>query len=351
MEQINQINYIKGALLGGWCGDAAGATLEFYNSELTDEKVVRAMHMPAGGCFNVGSGQVTDDSELEISLLNALVEHNEMSKNNNKNPHRLFPTSIIAKHYMEWYKSEPFDIGTTTAKSFYCANNVFDILANADNLNKLSEANGSLMRCVPLSIWCKDMEPNQIMFCAKKDSSLTHSSDICKYVCGIYLIGLVSLLQNYEKNISVKTLLALNDIKNTILSLLTTTSAVKTIFDWYNQAIGLKTLDDYNCKQHIGHVKHAFILFIYCLHKNLTYESAIYEVLKKGGDTDTNAKIVGSAIGALNGELSIPQYMKNPVLEFDCEMNSEQNTNLNGQKRPKTYSVKKAYENINRLIV
>lgn len=33
-----------------------------------------------------------------------------------------------------------------------------------------------------------------------------------------------------------------------------------------------------------------------------------------GGDTDTNAAIVGGMIGALHGASSIPEYMKMPVL-------------------------------------
>lgn len=98
----------------------------------------------------------------------------------------------------------------------------------------------------------------------------------------------------------------------------------------------------------IEHVKHAFILTIYCLKNMLTYENAIFQVLKKSGDTDTNAKIVGSMLGALHGKTHIPSYMKDPVLSFDC---TKEQINLIGQKRPKEYSVKKAYENIKRLLI
>jgi len=36
--------------------------------------------MPGGGYFNVGPGQVTDDSELSMCLLWALVEGNKNKK-------------------------------------------------------------------------------------------------------------------------------------------------------------------------------------------------------------------------------------------------------------------------------
>ena len=331
------INYIRGALLGGWCGDAAGATLEFYYGDLTNEKIYEAMHMCGGGCFNVGKGQVTDDSELEISLMNALIEHNESSNE----PHKLFPTGIIADNYIKWYKSAPFDIGNTTSKAFLGAKNVSNVLSNVVKYNKLSESNGCLMRCASLGVWCHNMTPNQILYCAQRDVSLTHDSEICKETTGIYLIGLTYLLQNYHQENLIKVYSALNYMKNTISN--------TTILTWFEEAYRLnnETFNEYNCTINIGHIKHAFILTIYCLKNMLSYENAIFQVLKKGGDTDTNAKIVGSMLGALYGETEIPLYMKEPVLTFDC---TKEPIKLIGRKRPQIYSVKCAYDNIERLI-
>lgn len=45
-----------------------------------------------------------------------------------------------------------------------------------------------------------------------------------------------------------------------------------------------------------------------------TYETAIREVLLLGGDTDTNAAIVGGIVGALNGASAIPIHMAQAVL-------------------------------------
>jgi hypothetical protein len=56
----------------------------------------------------------------------------------------------------------------------------------------------------------------------------------------------------------------------------------------------------------------------------------------KGGDTDTNAAIVGCMIGALHGVSGIPDYMSGPVLAFDC-CNHHSTKSLNGYKRPAAY--------------
>ena len=42
------------------------------------------------------------------------------------------------------------------------------------------------------------------------------------------------------------------------------------------------------------------------------------EVIALGGDTDTNACIVGGLLGAIVGESNIPDFMKKLVQKFDC---------------------------------
>jgi len=61
------------------------------------------MKMPGGGPWGLTAGQVTDDSELAMCLMNGLVEGNG----------KLDP-KYICKYYGKWYQYGPFDIGTTT---------------------------------------------------------------------------------------------------------------------------------------------------------------------------------------------------------------------------------------------
>lgn len=48
------------------------------------------------------------------------------------------------------------------------------------------------------------------------------------------------------------------------------------------------------------------------------YTESIRKTIQLGGDTDTNACIVGGMIGALVGIRNIPQEMVKKVLDFDC---------------------------------
>jgi ADP-ribosylglycohydrolase len=90
-----------------------------------------------------------------------------------------------------------------------------------------------------------------------------------------------------------------------------------------------------NCKPNNGHVRYAFILSMYFLrNSHISYEEAIYQTLLKGGDTDTNAAIVGGLVATYS---KIPNYMLKPVLDFDCS--NDNFINKKGHKRPIQYSV------------
>ena len=77
------------------------------------------------------------------------------------------------------------------------------------------------------------------------------------------------------------------------------------------------------------------------LRNNETYENAIFKTLMKGGDTDTNAAIVGALIGTLHGANSIPEYMRTPVLSFNVD-DPKLDDNNHGYTRPKMYSASNA---------
>lgn len=81
----------------------------------------------------------------------------------------------------------------------------------------------------------------------------------------------------------------------------------------------------YDCLQADAFLKHAFVLSYYFLlraktERNLDnlFHKAILQTVKLGGDTKTNACIVGGMIGALVGIKGPPAKMYQRVLQFDC---------------------------------
>lgn len=55
-----------------------------------------------------------------------------------------------------------------------------------------------------------------------------------------------------------------------------------------------------------GWVKVAMSFAMYYLLKNISYEDALKDMLKRGGDTDTNCCIIGAVLGAAYGLSAIP---------------------------------------------
>lgn len=70
------------------------------------------------------------------------------------------------------------------------------------------------------------------------------------------------------------------------------------------------------CGTERGFVRFAFVLAFYHLRQRSSFEASLSHALSLGGDTDTNAAIVGGLMGALHGVSSIPKWMLGPVLAF-----------------------------------
>jgi len=297
-----------GTLIGALVGDAAGSTLEFYSNKITSDVVYKAMTMPGGGALNMAPGQITDDGELTLSLLSAI-------KNTSS-----YPVNEVSKAYIQWYKSNPFDMGRTCAKAFGFSGSYDEIINNSFKYNMFSEANGALMRCTPIPVIYSNLSYDKIADYAKLDAKLSHPNQVCQDANVLYCIAIAWLINNPGDSNG-----AINFVED-----------YKGICDTVKQWLEDSKKEVKNCHLNIGHVKHAFTLAFYFLRKRTNYETAIYETLLKGGDTDTNACIVGGIMGALHGLKAIPNYMKDPVINFDCSIHNPTKSLL-GYKRPAIY--------------
>jgi ADP-ribosylglycohydrolase len=304
-------------LLAGWCADAIGAHLEFGNTRYTEERVRDAMRFRGHSTTMVGKGQVTDDTELEISLLHALLDENDK---------RRYPRDLVASNYLDWFHSDPFDIGTTTRNAMFGAHDADGMEANTRTHNQGSLSNGALMRSAALSAFYWNLTPAELMAIAKQDAQLTHSNTIVHEINGLYVVALVFLIQSAVLNTRPD--------GDAILRWMCETARETETKEWIQYGLNLSSLYDYDAITSQGCVKHAFIMVVYFLNNidRYSYETAIMETLCCGGDTDTNAKIVGSMMGAYYTNC-VPASIMNTVMEFDCTKQ------FNTYPRPSKYSV------------
>jgi ADP-ribosylglycohydrolase len=253
-----------------------------------------------GGYLNLLPGQVTDDTQMELALLGALNAGADCD---------YFPTDRIAANYIEWFDSGPPDVGQTTTYALLGAKTEEDMYQNAANDNYQSLSNGSLMRCVPLAVVLMNKPPDVLRDLVDLEVRLTHSNPIVSECTFLYclILGILMKRHIYAKEES-----------KTLFALLLEHATHPLIREWIHTAEEMDTLVGYNCIHHEGWVKHAFIFFVFFLKhiETYTYTEAIESVLMLGGDTDTNAKIVGNLFGAYYPEC-VPKFMSEPVLALD----------------------------------
>jgi ADP-ribosylglycohydrolase len=89
-----------------------------------------------------------------------------------------------------------------------------------------------------------------------------------------------------------------------------------------------------------GFVRYAFTYAFYYLAQESKFDESIYRTLLEGGDTDTNACIVGGLVGAYGGLGSLPQYALGIVLKCNTS---------EGQERQEIYTAKLVAKNLKTL--
>ena len=99
------LDKIYGAFFGFLIGDITGSFLAFTHDQLSTF-LPSALLMNGGGTYSLGAGQGTDQTELLFTMAYALIEgKGEYNQN------------LMAKHYLEWIESKPFNFSTIYALS------------------------------------------------------------------------------------------------------------------------------------------------------------------------------------------------------------------------------------------
>ncbi len=277
------------SILGACIGDAAGGVLEFMRRCPTETEVAAALQMPGGGPHQLAPGQITDDGELTLALFSALNKTVPSKEN--------FPVYEIVQAYAAWLKSNPFDVGNTCYNAFREADMLIngetacvdDFLMRVREHNKNSEANGALMRATAIAAWVApvaDVGADIAAIMARVDAQLSHPNQICQDCNAVYVYACVQLLRGLPPaDVWTKVgKYAIENVQNT------------NVLRWlFNDSQDITRLEVH---KQAGHVRWAFTLAMHFLQNpTVGFADALKITLAKGGDTDTNAAIVGGLVG------------------------------------------------------
>lgn len=272
MSSINRAKYvlydkIKGGLYGVAVGDALGGTTEFMTADEVRAKYGYLQEIIGGGVWQLEPGEVTDDTMMTLCVAEGILDDPSA------------PVGKIGKYFMEWYYTEPKDIGITIRRVFqnYTGDWLEAAKVTDQELGK-SGGNGSLMRCLPVALAYTDrsyMEKISIL-----QSQMTHVDERCKEACVIYNRIAYRLLQGEDLQEAIWSEVKGSDYE-----------------EWIQEQP--------DCEPS-GYVVHTFRWVLHILLTSATFSEVVQKAANLGGDSDTIGAIAGGLAGIYYGYAEIP---------------------------------------------
>jgi len=298
-------NKVQGCLLGQAIGDALGTTYEFSRSDMVIEQMSHFtisgfVVIVGGGPFNLSPGQVTDDTEMALALSRSILREGR------------FDREKVSKAYIEWYHSPPFDIGRTTRNALQGAKCFTDMVFNARDLNTASMSNGSLMRASPLAILGLRLTEDELRRCCVEDTLMTHSHPNVVDATQVYVLAIRDALLGLEKIHILER--ARGNAQSRLVKDIVHNSLESPYPDIVNPITGGVDKRVKNDERHIGYFGIALQNALYELMNGTSFYDSLVAVVKRGGDTDTNAAICGSLLGAYYGASEMPEMWKETII-------------------------------------
>jgi len=279
-----------GSVIGAAVGDALGAGYEFTNPTDDDQ-----IEMRGGGIFDWEPGEWTDDTQMTLGILKSLAEDGSS------------PFSVAA-NFIEWYNSNPPDIGNQTR-------NVLESTTNPEELHIMSAAfldanpgaagNGALMRTSPVALIART-DRNKIADFATEISSLTHAHKDSINACVLWSLAIQEAVHSTTSGSDF-------DWVETVRN------GINYIEHAEKERWG-KLIDDTEIKDPKSFNPNGWVVTAFQAALSVIQQTPIREedpsshfkdtlvnAVKIGDDTDTVASIAGAYLGAIWGKSAIPE--------------------------------------------
>ena len=258
---MNTLDQFIGCMVGLAVGDALGAPLEFMTPAEISQNHGRVTDMLGGGWLKLEIGEYTDDTEMTVMLAESLI---------NSRGH--LDVADVTRRFTDWAKSGPKDIGIQTRSA----------LLGGESPTR--EGNGGVMRCAPVAlVYAFDPDPAKLWSGLAESCQITHAGWECVDSC--FVVG--GLIRR-----------AITDEGVWYPALLTAEKVTKHL----NRVYRAKKLEQFNS----GYTLNAAALANRFYRRGFSFEDALVTTVNLGGDADTNAAVVGAALGAKYGLSAIP---------------------------------------------
>ncbi len=302
------------SILGAMIGDAFGTTFEFKKkSKVAEELISKNFEngLLGGGPFCVEPGQFTDDSEMAVGIMKVIYENGS------------YDQKLVAAEYHKWFLSPPFDIGMATSNAV-SRQTASEMIAASIDHNKKSLSNGFLMRMYGLVGLYYDKPLDELLPVVEKDIMLTHSHEETLKIGKFYAELLWWSINDCNCEKIYEYMKSKTYGSNLLKAIYTAVDKSSNVFEWNDYKYDFSEIDG----QFQGFVGFAIWLLLKSMKNFTDYYQSVMFVVKQGGDTDTNACIVGAVMGALYPK-TIPDNWIKSVISFRNESRFEKYPNSN----------------------
>ncbi len=261
-----------GTILGVAVGDALGAPVEFWPAGEIARAHGTLNEMKGGGHFNWRPGEYTDDTSMMLCIAESLVEKER------------YAPGDIAQRFLAWYKTNPRDIGSTTRRALARLDGGISFIESGIVEGK---ANGSVMRCAPLSlIYYRDEEA--LIDASIEISDITHSHAEAELSCVFINVMIARLLTGASK-------------KDAYIHAIEIVRGINC--DFTQKYLG----SSYDPEPKKGLAVNTLLLATGSFLAAGSFEETVVRAVNLGGDADTTGAVAGALAGAYFGRPGIPR--------------------------------------------
>ncbi|MBK1703409.1 ADP-ribosyl-[dinitrogen reductase] hydrolase [Halochromatium glycolicum] len=256
-----------GAYLGLAVGDALGATVEFMTPREIRTHYREHRDIKGGGWLKLRKGRVTDDTEMALALGRSILSAGGLD------------AQSAAEAFSAWMRSKPIDIGNTVRRGI----SHYRRTGEAESEESAFDAgNGACMRCLPVALATLGADHDLVDEANQRQAHVTHNNPTSDAgtLCVIRMVQ-AALLGGTR-----------TDLKLLAEALV----AEEPVFAY----------DRKRSENPSGFIADTLRTVFQSLFATDNLETALIDVVNRGGDADTTGAILGMIAGALYGPSAFP---------------------------------------------
>lgn len=309
MSSTDRTSRITGALLASHSADALGSTLESQSSSAIRARYPSGLRdIVGGGPFGLLPGQATHDTDLTRAVLLAYLDRARIVAEGGTPD----VAALAARNMLMWLRGDwperrpgrmPAHVGKTTLAGLERFEETGEYAVGGTEAERQAgrqAGNGSLMRCIPTGLFEADRE--RLVKESMAISAITHADERCRVSCAAYNVIASALVAGQKPAAAVEAGLETAESLEASPCVANAIELGKKLSIADMAANGPAELPS----EASGFVLESLAIAVAAVLDPRSLEEIVVDVVRIGGDTDTNAAIAAGLLGARDGAEAVP---------------------------------------------